>query len=155
MGVNESKQDRPTRRGGALAMTKDVNPTKPGPSVRYLHHVSFRVDSLEESLQFYEGILGCVRLDRPDVGFPGAWLQLENIQVHLLEVPADQELGSSPLIASPRANHVAFSVADLEEYRTFLRTQGYDPVDGPSSVVPQLVVQDPSGNVIEFTPFER
>jgi glyoxylase I family protein len=125
------------------------------PSARYLHHISFRVDDLEESLHFYMGVLGCERLERPDLGFPGAWLQLDNVQVHLLEVSADVALGASPLIASPKANHVAFSVADLEEFRAYLQAEGYCPVDGPNPLVPQLVVQDPSGNVIEFTPNER
>jgi len=136
-------------------MTGTASTARTRPTVRYLHHVSFRVDDLETSLEFYVGVLGCTRLERPDLGFPGAWLQLDNVQVHLLEVPSDESLGAPPQIVSPLANHVAFSVADVEGFRTFLQQKGLSPIDGPNPLVPQLVVQDPSGNVVEFTPFER
>src|SRR5580704_7983127 len=127
-----------------MRMTGTASTARTRPSVRYLHHVSFRVDDLEASLEFYVGLLGCVRLDRPDLGFPGAWLQLDNVQIHLLEVPSEESLGSPPLIASPKANHVAFSVSDLEGFRSFLQEQGLSPIDGPNPLVRQLVVQDPS-----------
>jgi glyoxylase I family protein len=122
--------------------------------VRYLHHVSFRVDDLEAALDFYGRILGFTALARPDLGFRGAWLQAGDVQVHLLELVADESTGFPPNQVSGKANHVAFSVRDLEAYRRYLQEQGLD-ITGAASALPQMFVKDPSGNVIEFTGLER
>jgi catechol 2,3-dioxygenase-like lactoylglutathione lyase family enzyme len=89
------------------------------------------------------------------MAFPGAWLQLHDIQVHLLQVSATEDLGAAPRSADPRANHVAFSVANLDEFRRLLRSEGVESFDGPDPNVRQIILQDPSGNVIEFTPNQR
>lgn len=126
------------------------------PAVRYIHHVSFRVDDVEASVDFYCRVLGCTQIPRPPISVPGAWLQAGDLQVHLLGLPIDPTTtGQPPKLATPMANHVAFTVADLDEFRAHLRAEGFDPVDGPDPTVRQIVVQDPSGNVLEFTPYER
>ena len=76
------------------------------------------------------------------------------MQVHLLELVADETTGLPPNQVSGKANHVAFSVSDLEAYRGYLQEQGVE-VTGPSSALPQFFVKDPSGNVIEFTGLGR
>jgi len=56
--------------------------------VRAIDHCSLIVADTRKALEFYEGILGlAVDESRPDLGYPGAWLQLGNGQIHLLEVP--------------------------------------------------------------------
>jgi glyoxylase I family protein len=122
--------------------------------IRYLHHVSFRIDDLEAALDFYERILGFSALDRPDLGFRGAWLQAGDVQVHLLELAADETTGIPPTLVTGKANHVAFSVRDLDAYRAFLQEQGVG-ITGPAAELPQFFVKDPSGNVIEFTELNR
>ena len=119
------------------------------PTVRAVHHVSFRVDDLETSLEFYCDLLGCERRVRPDFGFPGAWLSKGDVEVHLLQWPRSEETGSPPPKAISKANHVAFAVDDLEAFRRSLEARGYDIVVSPRSTR-QIWVQDPSGNVIEF-----
>jgi catechol 2,3-dioxygenase-like lactoylglutathione lyase family enzyme len=48
-----------------------------------VHHVSINVDDVDKALDFYVGTLGLVpRPDRPDFGFPGAWLNAGDQQVH-------------------------------------------------------------------------
>lgn len=123
--------------------------------IRYIHHVSFRVDDLAASIDFYQRVLGCTPMDRPAISVPGAWLRAHDVQVHLIEWPREERLGAPPLLATPFANHVAFSVADFEGFRDHLIDEGLDPQYGPDPTVRQIVVQDPSGNVIEFTPYER
>src|SRR4051812_18693796 len=86
------------------------------PSVGYVHHVSFRVDDLDEALVFYERLLGCTRLERPELGVQGAWLLAGDVQVHLIERDVDETFGSAPTVANPLANHVAFHVDDLEQF---------------------------------------
>lgn len=120
------------------------------PQVRAVHHVSFRVDELESALDFYERILGCERRPRPDLGFRGAWLQLGDVQIHLLEVPADVTTGYPASEPNLLANHLAFGVPDLPAFGAYLEREGFPTTRGPTSLA-QLVVQDPSGNVIEFT----
>ena len=40
-----------------------------------LHHVSLLVADTARSLAFYNGLLGLeIDANRPDLGFPGAWL---------------------------------------------------------------------------------
>lgn len=115
-----------------------------------VHHVSFRVDDVAAALEFYVRLLGCTPIDRPDLGVPGAWLQLGDLQVHLIQCPASAETGTPPAVANPMACHVAFQVDDIELLRARLRRAGIEPVHGHPDL-PQCFVQDPSGNVIELT----
>ena len=114
-----------------------------------VHHVSFRVDDLEKSLEFYGDLLGCTPLDRPDLGVPGAWLMAGSTQLHLIEQPTSEALGVPPTATSALACHVAFHVESLDLFEQRLKDHGIYVVRG--TLIPQLVVQDPSGNVIEFT----
>ncbi|MGF1644625.1 MAG: VOC family protein, partial [Thiotrichales bacterium] len=50
-----------------------------------IHHASVLVTDVTRSLEFYEAVLG-LRVDqqRPNLGFDGAWLQVNaNQQIHL------------------------------------------------------------------------
>ena len=47
-----------------------------------LHHVSLIVADTARSLTFYRDLLGLeVAANRPDLGYPGAWLQLDEAQI--------------------------------------------------------------------------
>lgn len=128
---------------------RDTSSDSPLVQVRYLHHVSFRVDDLDAALDFYQRILGFTTQPRP-LAFPGAWLQAGDVQVHLVEVSADASTGIPPTRVSGKANHVAFSVPDLRAFRSYLEAEGL-AVTESSSNLPQFFVADPSGNIIEFT----
>ena len=51
-------------------------------------HSSVIVKDTQTALSFYQGILG-LTLDesRPDLGYAGAWLNVGQQQIHLLELP--------------------------------------------------------------------
>jgi glyoxylase I family protein len=119
------------------------------PTVTRVHHVSLRVDDLSVSLDFYCRVLGCKRLERPDFGFPGAWLQAGEVQVHLLQAEADYRTGFPPRQATPMTNHLAFGVSDADSFREYLDSCGVKSVTAQGAVA-QFWVQDPSGNVLEF-----
>jgi glyoxylase I family protein len=107
-----------------------------------IHHVSINVRDLDEALGFYEGALGFVRRnDRPDFGFPGAWLDAGGQQLHLIEAEAPPNLGQ----------HFAVRVDDLDAVVAELRERGYQPSE-PSPVANshQAFIGDPSGNVVEL-----
>ncbi|HIP53193.1 MAG TPA: glyoxalase, partial [Chromatiales bacterium] len=51
-----------------------------------IHHASLLIADTARSVAFYRDLLGLeVDPDRPDLGFPGAWLRVaEGQQIHLL-----------------------------------------------------------------------
>ncbi|MFC3052838.1 VOC family protein [Kordiimonas pumila] len=118
-----------------------------------VHHVSFRVDDLDAALEFYEGVLGCTRLYRPEeITVKGAWLQAGDSQVHIMEVPSSSATGTPPDQINPVANHVAFLTSDIDAAEAALKAHGYEVQHGPTTVVKQIFVRDPSGNMIELAP---
>ena len=51
-------------------------------------HASVIVSDTQRALEFYHNILGLsVITERPNLGYPGAWLKLGDEQLHLLELP--------------------------------------------------------------------
>jgi catechol 2,3-dioxygenase-like lactoylglutathione lyase family enzyme len=118
-----------------------------------VHHVSFRVTDLSVALGFYEGVLGCRRLERPDdqMPTPGAWLEAGTTQVHLIEAPADKASGYPPAELTPRANHIAFHTDDIAAAEESFRQRGIEIRTG--KFLPQFFVADPDGNLLEFTTF--
>lgn len=107
-----------------------------------VHHVSINVRNAPESIEFYTEVLGLtMRSDRPDFSFGGAWLDLGEQQVHLLEIDVPDDLGQ----------HFAIQVADLDGAVADLRSRGVD-VTEPSAVGTgrQSFLHDPSGNRIEL-----
>jgi glyoxylase I family protein len=44
--------------------------------IHAIHHASIIVSKTESSLAFYRDLLGIPACERPDLGFPGAWLQI-------------------------------------------------------------------------------
>jgi len=84
------------------------------PLVTAIDHCSLIVANTAKALEFYTGILGLkVDESRPDLGYPGAWLQIANSQIHLLELPNPDPLDNRPAHGG-RDRHVALQVTDLE-----------------------------------------
>jgi catechol 2,3-dioxygenase-like lactoylglutathione lyase family enzyme len=107
-----------------------------------VHHVSINVRDAAESVAFYTGVLGlATRTDRPDLAIGGAWLDIGDQQVHLIE--AD--------VPDNRGQHFAIRVADLDGTIAELRSRGVD-VGDPSGIGTgrQAFLTDPSGNLIEL-----
>jgi len=107
-----------------------------------VHHVSINVADVDEALRFYVDVLGlAVRDDRPDFGFPGAWLDAGGQQVHLIQ--ADPPPG--------RGQHFALLVDDLGAVVAELRQRGVEVGDpSPVGTSLQTFVTDPAGNLVEL-----
>ena len=89
--------------------------TKDKPLVKAIDHCSLIVADTAKALEFYMDILGLERDDsRPDLGYPGVWLQLANGQIHLLEVANPDPLENRPEHGG-RDRHLALQVSDLTE----------------------------------------
>jgi catechol 2,3-dioxygenase-like lactoylglutathione lyase family enzyme len=106
-------------------------------------HVALPVSSLEKSLSFYRGVLGLGEADRPDFGFPGAWLIVGPNQVHLMEM--------GPVTPDQR-QHFAIEVADAESVAIELESHGVKAHRSYSipEAGQQVFINDPDGHQIEF-----
>ena len=107
-----------------------------------LHHVNLNARDVEEAVAFYEKI-GFATVPRPDFGFPGAWLQMGQHQLHLT-------YRTDPIIDT--VQHFALQVEDLDACAAELEGLGVEirrakPVDGAGR---QVFFKDPTGNLIEL-----
>jgi len=121
-----------------------------------IHHVSVIISNCQNALTFYSGILGLeVSPDRPDLGYPGVWLILDENneqQIHLLEFPEKAAIQKSRRLQDAHPGHqphLALVVNNLTEIRGKL-----DNADIKYSVSrsgrPALFCSDGDGNVIEL-----
>ncbi|MDO9424203.1 MAG: VOC family protein [Methylobacter sp.] len=113
-----------------------------------LHHASLIVADTAVSLKFYCDILGMQQTDRPDLGFPGAWLQLGAQQIHLLELK-----NSDPTTGRPehggRDRHIALSVQELAPVKAVLDKNGIAYTLSKSGRK-ALFCRDSDGNALEI-----
>ncbi|HVT65876.1 MAG TPA: VOC family protein [Mycobacteriales bacterium] len=107
-----------------------------------VHHVSINVGDVDEALAFYTQRLGFVeRNDRPDFGFPGAWLDAGGQQLHLIEGGTPANVGQ----------HFAVQVDDIDAAIAELREAGLEVTDAFAvGTGRQAFLSDPSGNGIEL-----
>lgn len=109
-----------------------------------IHHVSLMVRELAPAQVFYTDVLGMRPIDRPDLGVPGAWLEVaDGRQVHLIEDPTFQP---------PDGPHFALRVRDLDATIAQLRSRGTEVSD--ATEIPgagrQAFLRDPTGNTVEL-----
>lgn len=118
-------------------------------NVSAIHHASLIVASTERSLEFYRDLLGIpVCADRPDLGYPGAWLQLGSQQVHLLELPNPDAASKRPEHAG-RDRHLAMTVSDLGALQQTLEAAGIVCTRSRSGRK-ALFCRDPDDNGVEL-----
>ena len=87
-----------------------------------LNHASLIVANINISLVFYCEVLGLQQVDRPDLGFPGAWLQLGAQQLHLLELENPDPITGRPEHGG-RDRHVALThLRDLYQQLLIIST---------------------------------
>ena len=107
------------------------------------------VSDVVRATDFYGEVLGLEQIERPDFGFPGAWYQLGDVQIHLLGQGSDA--GATPARdgISPLGRHLALEVEDYEATLAALEARGIE-VLGLGSEAGQMFVQDPDGNLVEL-----
>src|SRR4030067_1815938 len=82
-----------------------------------IQHVSVIVADTERALAFYRDVLGLpVDAQRPDLGYPGAWLTIGAQQIHLLELPNPDPVTGRPGHGG-RGPHCALTLRDLDALR--------------------------------------
>ncbi len=104
------------------------------------HHVNLPVPPGRsgEVADFWQDVLGAVRIARPDTGRAGAWLDVPGaLQVHLSERQG----------AAHEDQHVAFVVDDLPAYSERAAAAGAPWEDrGPG----RAALRDPAGTLVEL-----
>jgi len=113
-----------------------------------LHHVSLLIADTARALVFYRDILGLAEIPRPDLGFPGAWLDVGGQQIHLLELPNPDPVQGRPAHGG-RDRHVALSCPDLAGLIARLEAAGI-PYTRSRSGRAALFCRDPDGNAVEL-----
>ena len=84
--------------------------------IQDLHHASLIVSDTARALQFYVDVLGMAQDGaRPDLGYPGAWLEVGDRQLHLLQLPNPDSVENRPLHGG-RDRHLAFAVSGLDAF---------------------------------------
>ncbi len=114
-----------------------------------LHHVSLLVADTGRALRFYRDLIGLeVSPDRPDLGYPGAWLNLGEAQIHLLELPNPDPVDGRPAHGG-RDRHLALAVDDLPALVARLEAAGV-ALSHSRSGRPAVFCRDPDGNALEL-----
>jgi glyoxylase I family protein len=114
-----------------------------------LNHVSLLVGDTSRALDFYHGLLGlAIDAARPDLGFPGAFLDVGNAQIHLLELgrPTGEDARDRH---GGRDRHVALDVTDLDAVVRVLDGAGVAYTLSRSGRR-ALFCRDPDGNAVEL-----
>ena len=114
--------------------------------INRLDHVNLVTARLETMIEWYTNILGLHVGDRPDFGFPGAWLYAgEHAVVHLVETDDPQRVGSE---AALKLEHIAFSASGRAAFESRLTeaAERYETSEPPSINIVQYNVWDPDGN---------
>ncbi|MBN2606358.1 MAG: VOC family protein [Thiotrichales bacterium] len=89
-----------------------------------LDHVSILVKDAEASLEFYQNLLDLNVLERPNLGFPGYWLDLsEGQSLHLMQLE-NPNLGVERPEHGGRDFHFALRVDDIKVFQKRLEESG-------------------------------
>jgi glyoxylase I family protein len=114
-----------------------------------LHHVSLIVADTGKALAFYRDLLGLgVDANRPDLGYPGAWLNVGDGQIHLLELPNPDPLNGRPEHGG-RDRHLALEMRDFAGLMAKLEHAGI-PYTLSRSGRKALFCRDPDQNAVEI-----
>lgn len=114
-----------------------------------VHHVSLIVADTGRSLGFYRDLLGlALEPGRPELGFPGAWLNVGQAQIHLLELPNPDPVSGRPAHGG-RDRHLALRVRDLDGLEARLDSAAI-PFTRSKSGRRAIFCRDPDGNALEF-----
>jgi glyoxylase I family protein len=113
-----------------------------------LHHSSIIVADTPVSLAFYTGVLGLKQIERPNLGFPGAWLQVGSQQIHLLELESSDPKTGRPEHGG-RDRHFALTVLSLVPVLDALNENGVR-YSLSKSGRKALFCRDPDGNAVEI-----
>jgi catechol 2,3-dioxygenase-like lactoylglutathione lyase family enzyme len=113
-----------------------------------MNHFTITAEDRERTLDFYVGLLGLREGDRPDLGFPGAWLYAGGPQA-VLHIYWDRPM---PAERTGVIDHLAFTARDLRSVKARFDARGlaYDLRRQAGAGTWQLFTRDPNGAKVEL-----
>lgn len=111
-----------------------------------LDHVNIRTANLQAMIDWYSDVLDMPPGDRPDFGFPGAWLYCSGNPIVHLVIADEQPKANDDL----QVEHFAISANGLPSFIDRLKEKGVDYRIGRVRDVGiiQVNIWDPDGNHI-------
>jgi catechol 2,3-dioxygenase-like lactoylglutathione lyase family enzyme len=112
-----------------------------------MDHFTVLTDRLEDTVSFYQDLLGLEPGDRPEFRFPGAWMYCGGRAV--LHLVAGRSLPDDPRGV---LDHMAFAATGLAQTVSKLQARGleHDLRQLPGSGLWQLFFNDPNGARVEL-----
>ncbi|XP_058774084.1 glyoxylase I 4-like [Vicia villosa] len=122
--------------------------------LKSVNHISLICKSLEESINFYQNVLGFIPIRRPgSFDFEGAWLFGYGIGIHLLQTANPENIPMKKEI-NPKDNHISFQCESMGMVQKCLEEMKIDfaraLVEENGVQVDQLFFHDPDGFMIEI-----
>ena len=119
-------------------------------SVGTLDHFNIRTRKLDDTVRFYEDVMGLEKGPRPNFAFPGAWMYSEGkAVVHIVDISKTDEAQKPD---SGVVHHVAFASRGFDGMKQRLESKKmpYDARQVPGGDLWQIFVNDPNGVMIEL-----
>ena len=124
-------------------------------NVTGLFHIAIKTDQLATTVDFYVQIIGLQTIERPDFGYPGAWLATAEGDAIIHIYAGGPALGPSGEVPKGTAaiDHVSLTATGFHEFRERIASFGLDWREFivPGTSLWQLFVYDPSGVQLELT----
>jgi catechol 2,3-dioxygenase-like lactoylglutathione lyase family enzyme len=113
-----------------------------------MNHFTITAEEREATLGFYVGLLGLREGQRPDLGFPGAWLYAGGPQA-VLHIYWDRPM---PKERTGVIDHLAFTARDLKAVKARFDARGvaYELRRQAGAGTWQLFTCDPNGAKVEL-----
>jgi len=119
-------------------------------SVGVLDHYNIRTRKFDETVHFYEDVLGLENGARPNFSFPGAWMYSDGkAVVHLVDISPTSEPQKPD---SGVVHHVAFVSRGFNAMKKRLQSKNvaFKTVEVPGGALWQIFITDPNGVVVEL-----
>lgn len=117
--------------------------------IQGMNHFTITAEDRDATLGFYCGLLGLAQGQRPDLGFPGAWLYAPGNPQAVLHIYWDRPM---PVGRTGVIDHMAFTAHNLKAVKAQFDAAGlkYDLRQQAGSGTWQLFSLDPNGAKVEL-----
>jgi catechol 2,3-dioxygenase-like lactoylglutathione lyase family enzyme len=114
-----------------------------------MNHFTVTAEDRAATLGFYCGLLGLKEGQRPDLGFPGAWLYADGNPQAVLHIYWDRPMPSG---RTGVIDHMAFTASNLKAVKARFDAAGlkYDLRQQAGAGTWQLFSHDPNGAKVEL-----
>jgi catechol 2,3-dioxygenase-like lactoylglutathione lyase family enzyme len=125
------------------------------PGIANLFHVAIKTNNLDATVRFYTEVLGLHPVDRPDFGYPGAWLAAPGgaAIIHIYAGGAALGPDGRAPYGTGAMDHVSITATGFHDFIERFKKHGlgWREFNVREAGLWQLFVYDPSGVQLEIT----